>query len=262
MSISGGKDSTLTLVLALERYRESSVPVIPVFCDTGWEHPLTYDYLDKLEEILGIRIIKIGREGGMRALIEKKKIFPSFRKRFCTWELKTKVFRNFLLELHEKTLFQKVEVWLGVRKDESPSRKNTEDFTLNPGIPHPKSGLKFPFPIKYLHPIKDLTEAEVRRELERRSIPLNSLYSMGFDRVGCYPCFLSSKSIVEVIKAGLKGDEFSKRRVEEIKELLGGKDRQLHLNYTLTQLVKRAERELRNEEARKRMLTLPFKRCR
>ena len=40
VSISGGKDSTATLLLALEREKD----VRAVFADTGNEHQLTYDY--------------------------------------------------------------------------------------------------------------------------------------------------------------------------------------------------------------------------
>ena len=258
VSVSGGKDSSLTLALALERYRASCIPVIAVFCDTGWEHPLTYSYLDELERALRIRIIRIGRKGGMKALLEKKGIFPSFRKRFCTRLLKTDLFRDFLIKLHKELSFEEVEVWTGVRKEESSSREETEDFRLPAGVPHPKNGLKYPFPVSYIYPIKDLTKEEVFKELRKRNIPINPLYQMGFDRVGCYPCLASSRSIVQVIKASLKGDEFSKKRVEEIKEIAGNLNKQVHPDYTLSQLIKRAQRELRDEENRKKMLNLPL----
>lgn len=42
ISVSGGKDSTAMLLLAIERGTEN---IRPVFCDTGNEHPLTYDYV-------------------------------------------------------------------------------------------------------------------------------------------------------------------------------------------------------------------------
>jgi tRNA(Ile)-lysidine synthase TilS/MesJ len=35
VSVSGGKDSTLTLALAVEKYRGTGIPVVAVFCDTG-----------------------------------------------------------------------------------------------------------------------------------------------------------------------------------------------------------------------------------
>lgn len=44
VSYSGGKDSTACLVLALQ----TGLPVIAMFNDTKWEHPLTYQYIDDI----------------------------------------------------------------------------------------------------------------------------------------------------------------------------------------------------------------------
>lgn len=49
VSISGGKDSTALRLLAIEQ----GVEHIAVFADTGHEHPLTYEYVDYLEEKTG-----------------------------------------------------------------------------------------------------------------------------------------------------------------------------------------------------------------
>lgn len=50
LSVSGGKDSAAMWIYAT---RELGEQVIPVFADTGHEHPLTYEYLDYLESQLG-----------------------------------------------------------------------------------------------------------------------------------------------------------------------------------------------------------------
>jgi len=54
VSVSGGKDSTATLLIALERLPKETI--FPVFADTGNEHPMTYDYVRYLSEKLGIAI--------------------------------------------------------------------------------------------------------------------------------------------------------------------------------------------------------------
>ena len=56
VSISGGKDSTALLLLAIERETEN---LRPVFADTGHEHPEVYAYLDYLEQRLGITIERL-----------------------------------------------------------------------------------------------------------------------------------------------------------------------------------------------------------
>lgn len=57
VSISGGKDSTATLLLALDRCSRDSV--IPIFCDTGNEHAEVYKYLAYLEQALDITIVRL-----------------------------------------------------------------------------------------------------------------------------------------------------------------------------------------------------------
>lgn len=54
VSVSGGKDSAATLLLAIERFGAASVRGI--FCDTGNEHEEVYKYLDYLEHATGVTI--------------------------------------------------------------------------------------------------------------------------------------------------------------------------------------------------------------
>ncbi|MFQ2659150.1 phosphoadenosine phosphosulfate reductase family protein [Aeromonas caviae] len=56
VSVSGGKDSTATLLLAIERNAEN---LQAVFCDTGHEHPEVYAYLDYLERRLRLTIRRV-----------------------------------------------------------------------------------------------------------------------------------------------------------------------------------------------------------
>lgn len=54
VSVSGGKDSLATLLIAIKRFGKDRI--IAIFCDTGNEHELTHQYLDYLEARLGIKI--------------------------------------------------------------------------------------------------------------------------------------------------------------------------------------------------------------
>lgn len=54
VSVSGGKDSTATLLLAIDRFGRDRV--LPIFCDTGNEHEAVYEYLDYLEDTLDVQI--------------------------------------------------------------------------------------------------------------------------------------------------------------------------------------------------------------
>lgn len=69
VSISGGKDSTATLLNAIEQ----GVPNIKaVFADTGHEHQITYEYINYLEQQLGIEIVRVKPDFTQQ--IEKKRV--------------------------------------------------------------------------------------------------------------------------------------------------------------------------------------------
>jgi 3'-phosphoadenosine 5'-phosphosulfate sulfotransferase (PAPS reductase)/FAD synthetase len=57
VSVSGGKDSTATLIHAMNRVPHEQI--IPIFCDTGNEHAITYQYLDDLERHIGFPIVRL-----------------------------------------------------------------------------------------------------------------------------------------------------------------------------------------------------------
>lgn len=74
ISVSGGKDSTALLLLAIERQPEN---LQAVFCDTENEQQQTYDYVDYLEQVTGVPIKRIKadftqRMAGKREYIAKK----------------------------------------------------------------------------------------------------------------------------------------------------------------------------------------------
>jgi len=88
VAISGGKDST---ALAL-RLRDVMPAVKFEFLCTpvGNEPPELFQHLDKLEAELGpiMRLRPLGEGDQLKALIEREKMIPNFRARFCTRILK------------------------------------------------------------------------------------------------------------------------------------------------------------------------------
>ena len=71
VSVSGGKDSTATLLLALSRIKRESLRFI--FCDTGNEHEEVYRYLNYLEKTLSIRIDRL--KADFSEQIKNKRMF-------------------------------------------------------------------------------------------------------------------------------------------------------------------------------------------
>jgi 3'-phosphoadenosine 5'-phosphosulfate sulfotransferase (PAPS reductase)/FAD synthetase len=68
ISISGGKDSTATALLAIAMEADN---LELVFADTGNEHVLTYDYVDYLQQKLDLPIRKV--KADFTVQIERKK---------------------------------------------------------------------------------------------------------------------------------------------------------------------------------------------
>lgn len=74
VSISSGKDSTATMLLALQRFPKNKLRF--VFADTGNEHELVYEYLNYLEERLDIKIDRL-RADFSRQIKNKRKFIAN-----------------------------------------------------------------------------------------------------------------------------------------------------------------------------------------
>ena len=79
--ISGGKDSS-----ALAVYLRGKVPEMEYFfCDTGAELPETYEYLTRLEVLLGQPIVRLNADRGFDHWFEVfRGALPSPQMRWCT----------------------------------------------------------------------------------------------------------------------------------------------------------------------------------
>jgi len=227
------------LCLAISQRGRSRV--IPVFNDTGWEHPLTYVYFDYLKKKLKIKIhrtkgrIKNIRGANMVDVIRYEKRWPTANIRFCTRELKLMPFIDWYKEkLHDG--ITKYEVWFGMRTDESDARakkfKGLDPEELHePDDLFPKNyNKKISKTIRMKLPIVNWSTEEVFRYLRREGIKRNPLYEQGDQRVGCYPCLISGKKEQKRI---LETD-YGKKRLEIIKGLeleIGKKYHQYETEY-------------------------------
>jgi len=119
VSFSGGKDSQASLIWACKKFGAENIEA--VFCDTGWEHELTYKHVLEVVEKLNVKHVTV-RSKKYKNFVDmavKKKRFPSTKARFCTEELKTKPMVDYILD-HKEHLF----IVQGIRNDESDTRKS------------------------------------------------------------------------------------------------------------------------------------------
>lgn len=167
--ISGGKDSS-----ALALYLRDRVPEMEYFfCDTGAELPETYEFLTRLEVILGKPIARLNSERGFDHWFEVfRGALPSPQMRWCTKVMKIKP----------------IEAWIGdepavsyvaIRADEA-SRKGY--ISTKPNIES-----RFPF-------VEDGVDHDgVMKILDDAGIGLPDYYEWR-TRSGCYFCFFQRKA--------------------------------------------------------------------
>jgi 3'-phosphoadenosine 5'-phosphosulfate sulfotransferase (PAPS reductase)/FAD synthetase len=195
VSVSGGKDSTALLLYALNNLQVNKEDeIIPVFADTEWEHKYTYEYLDYLEEKLGIKIVRIKNEiGGMREIVLHKKFMPNRLRRYCTEELKQKPFKKWVYENFVSKNIDFINL-VGVRREESKARANEESFKIMRETYNRKA-----FYVKTLQPIVYWTTERVFQYIEENGLEPNPLYKKGYKRVGCYPCIFANKAELQML---------------------------------------------------------------
>lgn len=214
MPVSGGKDSQCCLKLAVEEFGNEHV--LGLFCDTKFEHPLTYEHVENLKSWYSVDIHTVCG-GSVKEKIYKYGRFPGGGARFCTDELKIRETKIFLKEFSER--FGGVEVWYGMRTDESAERSKRYAYKDPDELYMPHEVLtKYPKylgknGVRYRLPICDWTTKEVMSELAGKE---NPLYSMGFDRVGCFPCLASGDKWK--IKA-FEHDKFGAQQLIEIRQI-------------------------------------------
>lgn len=189
--ISGGKDSQACLELALQHFDKSEVRGL--FCDTKFEHPITYNHVAWMRRYYGVEIDEAC--GG--SVLEKStryKRFPGGGARHCTSELKIKLTKKYCLwvAMLEGKGF---EVWYGMRSKESAQRAKRYQGKIATELYPPHEIMPSNYP-KYLAkmgvmfrlPVIDWSEEEIHQLLGDRE---NPLYAHGFPRVGCFPCLAS-----------------------------------------------------------------------
>lgn len=213
VSVSGGKDSTAVYLLALESGR----PFRAVFADTGNEHELTLDYVDRLHELTGGPKVEVVRadftarlakhrayileqwpkEGIQDEIVQAaaelnqptgnpyldlcilKGRFPSRMAQFCTEELKTlPIALDVVLPMLKSG---PVLQWLGIRAQESRNRAGQPRYNRH------ETGATV------WRPILRWTVEDVWAQHRRHGLAPNPLYALGMGRVGCMPCINCQK---------------------------------------------------------------------
>ena len=167
--ISGGKDSS-----ALAVYLRDTVPEMEYFfCDTGAELPETYEYLTRLQVILGKPITRLNASRGFDHWFEVfRGTLPSPQMRWCTKNMKIKPIEEWIGD-------DQALSYVAIRADEA-NRK---------GYISTKANIQSRFPF-----VEDGIDRQgVMTILEDAGIGLPKYYEWR-TRSGCYFCFYQRKA--------------------------------------------------------------------
>ena len=126
-NFSGGKSSALMTILG-----KPSCNDIVLFCDTGREHPETYNFIDKFQEHENIEVVKIKHDLGFAKYTSS---LPNRTSRMCTSDLKIITSKRWL----KSKGILRFNNFIGFRHDEQKRilerkqyfKKVTDIFILN-----------------------------------------------------------------------------------------------------------------------------------
>ncbi len=164
LPFSGGKDSTVLLHNTIETVLKIKKPpkITIIHCDTLIENPIierhSYDFLKNLESFfkannLNFEIVILKPvQTYWHSLIGKGYPLPNTMFRWCQRTLKIKPSEDYMKTVKDNDAV----VFVGLRKDESKSRKN--DITNNQLDNYQ---IKRQSKLKYFTPIMDLTETDI-----------------------------------------------------------------------------------------------------
>lgn len=164
VSFSGGRTSAYMCSLMLDLYGKDNVDF--VYCDTGAEHPKTYEFIKRCNDYFGLDLVclrgvfdsPLGKSNSydivdVDSLCHDLKPFKGVMKKYstpynpgggmCSPRMKGEIFEKYCNDTYGKGNY---EFWLGIRDDE-PRRLNTKASKKKP--------------IRYLAEISDFDKQDV-----------------------------------------------------------------------------------------------------
>jgi len=159
-----GRDSTCLLYLMKDIY--GKVPISVLFPDTTFHFKETYEYRDKIAKVLKLHLINIRPTKAYDEVKDNKEL--------CCYMLKIEP----VLHAMEKQKFKALV---------SPLRWSAPRTSMEGRIPETSID-KTPLPFRTIEPIAHWTKKDIMGFTEERKIPLNPLYTRGYQSVFCKIC--------------------------------------------------------------------------
>ena len=168
LSLSGGKDSAALAIYLRGKVHEMEY----VFWDTNKELPDTYEYLERIEDYLGCRVVRFKANLGFDHWYDVYGgMIPSNHRRWCTKMLKLKPFEEYVGN-------DVVTNYVGLRADENRTGYISHKPNITPVYPFQEDGLNL---------------ADIHEILRASGVGLPPYHSWGRSRSGCFFCFYQQK---------------------------------------------------------------------
>jgi len=169
LSLSGGKDSAALAVYMRDRVSEMEY----IFHDTDKELPETYEYIGRLEAILGKPIVRTSSEarGFDHWWKAYGEMIPSGHRRWCTKMLKLRPFEQYVGD-------DPVINYVGLRADEAREGYISHRPNIRAVYPFIEDGLVY---------------EDIARILEESGLGMPLYTKWGRTRSGCFFCFYQQK---------------------------------------------------------------------
>lgn len=186
---SAGKDSQIMKIMLLNLVpKEQLVIVHANLPGVEWDGNL--DHIKKYA--FGVPVFEVQGTKTFFEMVEHRKMFPSPSQRQCTSDLKRAPIQKFINNYAKDNGFQYVVNCMGLRGEESASRKKKVPFSFKPG-----NSAKHRQQYEWL-PIHGLLIGEVWKGIAEAKQEPHYAYGLGMSRLSCKFCIMSNDEDLKI----------------------------------------------------------------
>jgi len=187
VNFSGGKDSTVAVLKALERYPREKI--ILCYQDTGAEYVETLPHVKMMAGLFELPLVILKRYEDFWELTQRLHHFPTPQMRNCTLYLKARELNKWI-RANRESLDSEIIIVSGIRGEESLHRSKLPEWGINETTLKDGS-----FIARTWNPGLHLKEKEVYDIIKSEGLPLHPCYEFS-RRCNCWCCMFQPNHIV------------------------------------------------------------------
>lgn len=198
VSFSTGVDSAGALYWAVKNFPIEKIWLL--YCDTGLEYDINHTLFRKTGKILGIpkeRQVLLRHPEGFIGILERRKMWPDMKNRWCTSYLKTDIINKWIRKNRHRLGTSCLFV-TGERRDESPRRAKMDELVYH--STHLKTKKVADFTCHWMKPVLDYDKGKMFEWAKEINLEIHPCYEY-LNRCSCMACmFMPDLHAVENMK--------------------------------------------------------------